>query len=381
MFSCSSSSSSSSYRSLFRSGESAFVLVEQKKKTKRTPECTNTTFVVNNKSNTNDKIVVEGKVKPDWAGDDILSRVVDSAISNKFLYEVIMKPMARKTLIDTAEKNGIKWRELAEELQKDERIKEEYEKIENMAIEYPEYYLKPFHAYAEGNLCWLAACEAESATYSMALRVYPKDRLSAIEAQNRLRDSYTEALREHREKFNVNDIEPNVILDIGCSVGMSTRYISRQFPSARTIGLDLSPHMLAVASLRDERESDSSKREWVHEKGEDTKMADNSVDVVSLAFVIHECPETATNALMKEAMRILRPGGTFIMTDNNPQSAVIQKLPPALFTLMKSTEPHSNEYYTINIVNMLNENGFEHTHQEQTDPRHRTVLASKPFTK
>ena len=96
MFSCSSSSSSSSYRSLFRSGESAFVLVEQKKKTKRTPKCTNTTFVVNNKSNTNDKIVVEGKVKPDWAGDDILSRVVDSAISNKFLYEVIMKPMARK---------------------------------------------------------------------------------------------------------------------------------------------------------------------------------------------------------------------------------------------------------------------------------------------
>ena len=28
--------------------------------------------------------------------------------------------------------------------------------------------------------------------------------------------------------------------------------------------------------------------------------------------------------LMKEAHRVLKPGGTFVMTDNNPQSPVIQ---------------------------------------------------------
>ena len=44
------------------------------------------------------------------------------------------------------------------------------------------------------------------------------------------------------------------------------------------------------------------------DKGEDTKMADNSVDIVSLAFVIHECPEHATRALMTPAARILKPG-------------------------------------------------------------------------
>ena len=49
-------------------------------------------------NNSNNQIV-EDKLKPDWAGDDILSKAVDAAISNKFLYEVIMKPMARKTLI------------------------------------------------------------------------------------------------------------------------------------------------------------------------------------------------------------------------------------------------------------------------------------------
>jgi hypothetical protein len=70
-------------------------------------------------------------------------------------------------------------------------------------------------------------------------------------------------------------------------------------------------------------------------------------------------------------------GGTFVMSDNNPKSAVIQNLPPALFTLMKSTEPHSNEYYQFDIEGMLREHGFEHVHTEDTDPRHRTVLGTR----
>ena len=99
-----------------------------------------------NNNTTNNNQIVEDKLKPDWAGDDILSKAVDAAISNKFLYEVIMKPMARKTLIDTAEKNGIKWREVAEELQKDERLQAKFNEIEISSMEYPEYYLKPCHA-------------------------------------------------------------------------------------------------------------------------------------------------------------------------------------------------------------------------------------------
>ena len=101
------------------------------------------------------------KTKPDWAGDDALSKLVDAAISNELLYERVMKPMARWTLIDTAEKNGIRWREEAKRLRADEDVKRAYEAIKDEGIEYPEYYLKPFHAYAEGNLCWLAATEAE----------------------------------------------------------------------------------------------------------------------------------------------------------------------------------------------------------------------------
>ena len=33
-------------------------------------------------SNKNDNQIVEDKLKPDWVGDDILSKAVDAAISN-----------------------------------------------------------------------------------------------------------------------------------------------------------------------------------------------------------------------------------------------------------------------------------------------------------
>ena len=293
------------------------------------------------------------KAKPDWAGDDLLSKVVDLAINNKLLYEGLMKPMARRTLINTAEKNGVAWRDIAAGLAKDKSLQKHFDAIVDDTIEYPGYYLKPFHAYAEGN---------------------PNDRITAGQAQSRLRDSYTQALRKHHDAHGAG--EPTTILDVGCSVGISTQYISAEFAQANMIGLDLSPYMLAVATHRDKGVAGSERRKWVHGLGENTRLPDDSVDIVSLAFVIHECPEKATKDLMTEAARVLKPGGTFVMTDNNPKSAVIQNLPPALFTLMKSTEPHSNEYYAVDIESALRESGFEHVHTVDTDPRHRTVLGT-----
>ena len=38
---------------------------------------------------------------------------------------------------------------------------------------------------------------------------------------------------------------------------------------------------------------------------------------------------------VRECRRLLRPGGTLALSDNNPRSKVIQNLPPVLFTLMK----------------------------------------------
>lgn len=41
------------------------------------------------------------------------------------------------------------------------------------------------------------------------------------------------------------------ILDVGCSVGVSTRWLAGAFPDADIVGADLSPYFLAVAELRE----------------------------------------------------------------------------------------------------------------------------------
>ena len=71
-------------------------------------------------------------------------------------------------------------------------------------------------------------------------------------------------------------------------------------------------------------------------------------------------------------------GGVIAITDNNPRSEVIMNLPPAIFTLMKSTEPHSDEYYKFGIEKALASCGCTDIKTIATDPRHRTILARVP---
>jgi len=315
------------------------------------------------------------KTKPDWAGGDWLSRLVNLLIQFKPLYG-LMKQQARQVLIQTAEKKGVTWKETVETLEK-ENWSQRSQALARPGITYPDYYQVPFHAYDQGNLCWLAAFEAEPATYAMALRVWLQESLTWQEAQDRLRSSFHQILGEYVPPI-VRDC-----LDVGCSVGISTRYLqdylkTRQAPSGivpRMVGLDLSTYMLSVAQFRNGDQDIS----WVHGLAEATEFESESFDLVTLQFLLHELPNQASRDIFQEIYRILRPGGYLAITDNNPRSAVIQNLPPALFTLMKSTEPWSDEYYTFDVEQALGDLGFEHRTTQPSDPRHRTIVVQKPL--
>jgi ubiquinone/menaquinone biosynthesis C-methylase UbiE len=315
---------------------------------------------------------MQEKLKPDWAGEDLLSRFVNLMIQTKPIFQ-IMKHQARQVIIKTAEKNGVPWRKNVEELD-NPTVKELFQEINNPNVTYPDYFQVPFHAYDQGNLCWKAAFEAYPATQAMGLRVWKDEKLTPQEAHERLRGGFLQIL----EQYTPSEVKD--ILDVGCSVGVSTLAVHRHFTAKQktpihTVGLDLSPYMLAVAKFSDR---DREISQWVHNQAEKTDFADNSFDVVTLQFLLHELPHHPTKAIFREILRILKPGGCLGIVDNNPKSPVIQNLPPALFILMKSTEPWSDEYYTFNVESALQEIGFDYQTTVASDPRHRTIIAKKP---
>ena len=354
----------------------------------------------------------ESLSKPKWAGaEDQLSKLVNFLI-NSPLYS-LMKPLARATLISTAEKNEINWTSRVKFYESHmgalEEIYRDLVVDRGAAVDaYPSYYTKPFHAYDTGNLEYKAAFEVESATYSMALRVWPgEEGLTAFKAQDRLRYSYLDTVRGYLSRNGISTEKVKRLIDIGCSAGISTLYLAEGFRGADSIdALDLSPYFLSVAKFQQAKimrgelltgdsatdasfveESNSITRRfsgsgvdrinYILGNAESTALESDSYDLVSISFMFHELPQVPMQDILNEMFRIASVGGVIAITDNNPRSKVIQNLPPALFTLMKSTEPWSDEYYTFDLEEALREAGFVDVSCSESDPRHRTLVARK----
>lgn len=292
-----------------------------------------------------------------------------------------MKYFAKLAIKSTAQKKGVAWDAYASGLLDAPEAMAELEalraRLEDPGLRYPDYYLKPFHTYDEGNLSWLAAAEVRPASTVIACRTF-KEMGDAAEAEARLRRGITGAMRADLERRGLPD--PGSILDVGCSTGISCRWLSEAFPRADLTGLDASPYFLAVAEYEQRREPmPGGKRvEFVHALAEATPCADSSYDMVAFQFVAHECPQAALASFVAEARRVLREGGVLCFVDNNPRSATIQKLPPAIFSLMKSTEPWTDEYYSFDLEAAMRAEGFEDVYTVEADHRHRAVFGSLP---
>jgi ubiquinone/menaquinone biosynthesis C-methylase UbiE len=292
----------------------------------------------------------------------VASRLVTGILSIKPLAN-LAKQRARNMMIKRAEKIGVAWTKQVQEL-RDRDWDNELKKIQNPQLSYPEYYLRSFHAYEQGNLNWEAAWEVEVAAYTVHAGIWPN---AGANGDPQLRQSYHDII-----KVQI-DIQPQDILDLGCSVGMSTFALQKLYPLANITGLDLSPYFLAVAQHNaDQRHA---KINWKHAAAEATELPDASFDLVSAFLMFHELPQAASRQILREARRMLRPGGYLTIMDMNPKSEVYAKMPPYILTLLKSTEPYLDEYFTFDIEQELVNAGFHQPVITSNSPRHRTVVA------
>ena len=245
------------------------------------------------------------------AAFDLMSAVLKSPI-----YKNLLVPASRNMMINTAKENGVPWADAVAWI----RSAHKWELDEDADVAVPAYYRQPFHAYEPGNLCWEAAWEAEVAGRAVGARNYPAFGADGEEA---FRGAFDDALVAAGARApGAGD----TILDLGCATGHGTRRLAAKFPDAKAlVGVDLSPHMLAVARrLPQLCKGDNA---WINVVSDDARVsyaradaaslpfADASQNFVVLSFVAHELPPAATRDVVHEAYRVLRPGGQLWVTE------------------------------------------------------------------
>ncbi len=266
-------------------------------------------------------------------------------------------------MVKRGEKIGVPWKKQVQEM-KTVDWESEIKKVENPSLSYPDYYLTSFHAYEEGNLGWKPALELEVAALTVHSTIFNK--AGELAGDSKLRTSYHNIIKQQIS-------EPKDILDLACGVGLSSFALQETYPQAKVTGLDLSAYFLSVANYRSQQRQ--ANINWVHAAAESTGLPDASFDLVSIYLTCHELPQGATRQIFTEARRVLRPNGHLAIKCMNPQSEAYQKMPPYVFTLLKSTEPYLDEYFTLDIKQALIDAGFQTPTITPSSPRHRTVVA------
>jgi ubiquinone/menaquinone biosynthesis C-methylase UbiE len=109
----------------------------------------------------------------------------------------------------------------------------------------------------------------------------------------------------------VVEVDPVVVIDVGCGTGALSIPIAERLPGSRVVGVDGDPEVLALAQAKPGAEQ----VEWTEALAGDLPLDDEAADVVVTSLLLHHLPLASKRAMLAEARRVLRPGGRLIVAD------------------------------------------------------------------
>jgi SAM-dependent methyltransferase len=92
-----------------------------------------------------------------------------------------------------------------------------------------------------------------------------------------------------------------------------------------------------------------------------------SFDVVNALLLMHELPESAIRNIAREACRVLRPNGVFIVADHvpiKPQTSLFQAF-HRWWDTHYNGEPYVEGFVRLDLPKLLREEGFEQVEERE----------------
>ena len=130
-------------------------------------------------------------------------------------------------------------------------------------------------------------------------------------------------------------IQPARVLDVGAGTGICARLLSAHYPSARLTCVDCAVPMLRVARAQGPRWF--SKHRYACGDAESLPVADASIDLLVSSLMLPSCQ--ATDAVLAEFHRVLKPGGLLMFTSLGPDT--LQELRDAWRAVDRDVHVHA----------------------------------------
>jgi ubiquinone/menaquinone biosynthesis C-methylase UbiE len=211
----------------------------------------------------------------------------------------------------------------------------------------PDYYLQNFHFQSGG---WLTEESAER--YDTQVEVLFRGTANAMRRQ---------AIPPLAEAFSGRDQRKLRLVDLGCGTGRFLDFVKQVWPRLPVVGVDLSEAYVRHARRHLKRRA---RTHFVVGNAEAIPVPDRSCDAVTSIFTLHELPPDVRRSVIREAARVLKPGGRLIMVDSlqlgdePTYDAILARFPQTYH------EPYFESYVSEDFRTIARRCGL--THQRDT---------------